>query len=545
MQDGKVTDDMVKHLNRYCVTQTLYYYEDFWKDTHLPPLGDPAAARNSPPALKPTPPGHSPPDCLSSSDRAKQTPQLSDSDSLSSGGQETAPVKRSVVDRSLFDSGDDQNVFGKHNDGANNPSSPKSQTISLSDETVTSESSINSDFSSVSPNEGEDVFTVPTTMSADEQTRYGTTSTVSGNGRTESTNVVTTDDSTAEADDREALLHDVNHPVVTLGGETVYASEITHMITVVFVLQAIILKLPQILWKELLEKTGSNVQTLITRLMDEQFEDVTKRESTISKFACNLPRAVSSDKIGLLPRMGGRRGQKVMMLFQSHVFWLYMMIKVLYIVVLLFQGWLLSTFFAFHFLQFGPSLIRKEILKQPISYVTDFPTVVLCNFRSPTLDIPKEGVWVQCVLVFNNFLENMLLIEWLGILVLSITTILSIFTWNYWRWNEQSNVSFIHSLLSVNLHSSPPLPSSTNELKDVVHMGEISEKMSEGRSEGLDWEKELKDREKLKRFIDNFLGADGVFLLRIIQANTNRVVMGELASQLYKVFFLYDAGGLP
>ncbi|XP_076458507.1 innexin-5-like [Babylonia areolata] len=221
----------------------------------------------------------------------------------------------------------------------------------------------------------------------------------------------------------------VSKSVFRSAGEIVYANEITQVITVVFVLQAIILKLPQILWKELLEKTGSNVQIMINQVMDEQFDDAVKRESAIFKFASTLPNALNGDS-SMEKAKGegrGRVGQKLSTAFQGKIFWLYMLIKLIYLAVLAIQVWLLSTFFSFHFLEFGPRFISKSLLKQATSYVTDFREVVLCRFRSPVMtELPDEGVWVQCVLVFNHF---MLLLEWVGLVALGLLTILNVLLW--------------------------------------------------------------------------------------------------------------------
>ncbi|XP_076458508.1 innexin unc-7-like [Babylonia areolata] len=313
-------------------------------------------------------------------------------------------------------------------------------------------------------------------------------------------------------------------------GEIVYANEITQVITVVFVLQAIILKLPQILWKELLEKTGSNVQIMINQVMDEQFDDAVKRESVIFKFASTLPNALNGDSSTEKAKGEGRRrgrvGQKLSTAFQGKIFWLYMLIKLIYLAVLAIQVWLLSTFFSFHFLEFGPRFISKSLLKQATSYVTDFREVVLCRFRSPVMtELPEEGVWVQCVLVFNHFLQNMLLLEWVGLVALGLLTILNVL-----------------------------LPAT--ELKRARRDGDVDvdvffpscengEKKSSSNAQLYDREKEeedVMDDVRVRRFVRDFLGADGVFLVRIVQVNTNRVVMGELVRELYKIFLHCDAG---
>ncbi|KAL8575972.1 hypothetical protein ACOMHN_051990 [Nucella lapillus] len=155
------------------------------------------------------------------------------------------------------------------------------------------------------------------------------------------------------------------------------------------------------------------------------------------------------------------------------------------------------------------------------------------------MNIPREGVWVQCVMVFNDFLNNMLLIEWVGMVVMGIITVLSILVWLYWRWNNRSNISFVLSLLASSYHHSTQHPRPV-EVQAGKKLPDDGEKVDLS-LDSVDWEMEMRDEKKVTRFVLRFLDSDGVFLLRIVKANTNSTMTSELTSQLYKIFYLQEA----
>ena len=60
----------------------------------------------------------------------------------------------------------------------------------------------------------------------------------------------------------------------------------------------------------------------------------------------------------------------------------------------------------------------------------------------------------------------------------------------------------------------------------------------------VDWEEELRDGERVERFARDFLGPDGVFLLRMVEMNCSTLLVAEMARELYRVFSLGgDTGG--
>ncbi|KAL8575970.1 hypothetical protein ACOMHN_051988 [Nucella lapillus] len=166
-KDGSMQSYMRSHLNSFCLTHTLYYYDDFWRNTRLPPVKDSKASKSSPSQKSPG----------SRLTNISTTTSTGSSISLTNSSIEQATVSPTQ------------------------PPATENEVLPVVVATPT--------------------LTSPgTTVPLDEQRME----TVSGAG---------------EASVAKDLPHDTNHPVLTSDGETLYASEVTHVITVVFVLQMI------------------------------------------------------------------------------------------------------------------------------------------------------------------------------------------------------------------------------------------------------------------------------------------------------------------
>lgn len=56
------------------------------------------------------------------------------------------------------------------------------------------------------------------------------------------------------------------------------------------------------------------------------------------------------------------------------------------------------------------------------------------------------GIWVQCILTINMFLEKLFLIEWLWLLIMLVVTIISFSAWCYKVFAQFTGFIFSYGL---------------------------------------------------------------------------------------------------
>ncbi len=113
---------------------------------------------------------------------------------------------------------------------------------------------------------------------------------------------------------------------------------------------------------------------------------------------------------------------------------------------------------------------------------------------------------MQCVLPINLFNELVFLIIWFWIVGVSLATLLSLFSWMGRTISRRERHNYVRKHLSL-----------------------IKAERATG--QGVDW-----DKEKLAGFVDKYLMADGVFLVRLIHHNTNSLTAVEFLDALYKKY---------
>ncbi|KAK7499160.1 hypothetical protein BaRGS_00009707 [Batillaria attramentaria] len=311
--------------------------------------------------------------------------------------------------------------------------------------------------------------------------------------------------------------------------EELQTTEINHLLAVAFMLQAIILKIPHLIWGEMSRGAGINIKHIVTQLNDAQFKEGSKQTSHLATIANTLIQLERQGRAGLRHRC---RVRCRAVLRKYRLFALYMLVKCLYIIAIVYQIRLLHIFFKFNFVSFGSALLVAYSTDQHTPQAEDFPRVVLCRFRSPTISMPPHGVWVQCVLKFNMFLENFLLVEWVGLLVLLLLSVVSMMTWVGKILSSRTRLYFIADLLSTGVQPAVQAPVTTEEIPSDDH---TPSKRNSERKE-LDWEMELRDEEKLRSFTHHFLSVEGVFVLRLLKINCEPLLVAELTRCLYTVF---------
>lgn len=132
-----------------------------------------------------------------------------------------------------------------------------------------------------------------------------------------------------------------------------------------------------------------------------------------------------------------------------------------------------------------------------------FPRITICDV--PTREIGSDHVYtVQCVLSYNLFNERIYVFLWLWIFFVVIPfTLIDLFAWlkRVFIFGSSFRYRFIKERINV--------------------FGKV---------------KSGRDKLLVKLFTEYYLGNDGVFVLRLIENNSNAIVVSDLIKKMWNQF---------
>ncbi|XP_025113344.1 innexin unc-9-like isoform X2 [Pomacea canaliculata] len=260
-------------------------------------------------------------------------------------------------------------------------------------------------------------------------------------------------------------------------------------VTMLFLMQAFSFKFPNMIWREL--NAGSNIVKIVQILKDVTFEKKDEKRQRLQQVAFFLEQWL---RIHRKPRW-----------FMRYLSTFYLMTKALYLLNTFMQFFILSIFLHTNFFIYGLRLLNSYSEgKSDTHSKSMFPTVVMCHFRTYQ-DHRTTGRWVQCVLTINLFLEQLFLIEWLWLLLLLTVTTFSFIVWCFKILQTQTALKFVRHYMRLFCC----VPATASKSCSV------------------------------EEFVTEYLGSDGVFVLRILSVNTNEVVVSELVAELWKRYLSF------
>ncbi|XP_076460049.1 innexin unc-9-like [Babylonia areolata] len=276
-------------------------------------------------------------------------------------------------------------------------------------------------------------------------------------------------------------------------------------VTVMFLLQALLFKVPNLLWRELKGYSGLNMEKVVgiiqytaTLSAEERVEKLSHAAifmhrwlKSYSMYRFNTAARVREQVSGVLFCFGKRTG--------TYLTGLYMFIKTLYIANSLGQFFMLSAFLGVNYWSFGVdamSVLAKEGKWQ--DHYT-FPRVGLCDYKIRQMN-NVQTFSVQCVLAINLFLEKMYLVLWFWMIGLLAANIINLGLW------------FIDNVLP-----------GRNERFMFRYAKMI----------GIE---STHEKTLFRLFTFNYLRRDGIFILRMVAKNTSSLMCLELVRELWKVF---------
>ncbi|CAD5113458.1 unnamed protein product [Dimorphilus gyrociliatus] len=255
-------------------------------------------------------------------------------------------------------------------------------------------------------------------------------------------------------------------------------------VPIIFMLSALMFYLPVIVWRMMNVKSGIDIKSLVqesdTKLQTEQMERYLMAQDKISSgertISCNTFFSFA------LCCCCNKKSKNFLVV-------LYMAIKIMYFLDAFAQMFLMNLFMGYSFNLYGFQVLRElSSGNEPES--ERFPKVTLCDLKIRRLG-NVHPYTVQCVLSINLFNEKMFIFLWFWIVLLLVMQAISIIKWM---------VKFISSPYDyINKHI------------------------------------KAEDDNEIREFLQ-YLGRDGVFVLRMIGANTSPLALHELIKSMWKTW---------
>nr|QQY02568.1 innexin 5 [Cryptocotyle lingua] len=184
---------------------------------------------------------------------------------------------------------------------------------------------------------------------------------------------------------------------------------------------------------------------------------------------------------------------------------LYMFVKLLYVCNVVGQIYLLEYYTGVQYNFYGVRVLYDLATGRQWEESGHFPRVTFCDFEARKL-AQSHYYTLQCVLPINMFLEKIYIFLWLWLFVVGIVTLLSMIVWITRIGTSRCRFSWVrHQLLTI------------RQLN--------------------------KSDRSCMQFVDNHLGPDGVFVLRLIAQNYGDLVAGDTVGELWSAYWQRRQGG--
>lgn len=278
-------------------------------------------------------------------------------------------------------------------------------------------------------------------------------------------------------------------------------------VPVILLFQAMLFKMPNVVWHLLNTKSGINMKKICQLTDSAQIGKPDDREQNVKNIARYIDRWLKDKRHyhrNFIVKVRQKFSNVVFFCFgqrEGHFLTgFYLFTKLLYCVNCVGQFYLLDTFLAMDFGGYGFEVLKylRESGEWKPSY--RFPRVTLCDFEVRQLQNIQRFT-VQCVLPINLFNEKIFAIVWFWLFLVSVLTFFNFGSWVFYILFKHNRQTFVRKYLRV---------------ADEIHTG-FDKKLS-------------------RKFADEYLRDDGVFLLRIVGKNSSEIILCDLIKELWRTF---------
>ncbi|XP_070186260.1 innexin unc-9-like [Littorina saxatilis] len=278
-------------------------------------------------------------------------------------------------------------------------------------------------------------------------------------------------------------------------------------VVVILLIQCLMFKFPNILWKELKGYSGINIHKIVNMAEEAAMTPPEEREKKVKDISIFIDRWLESYRVykyNVFIRMREKVSGVLCFAFGkrhgTYLTGLYLFTKILYLVNVIGQFFLLTRFLGFDFYLYGFDILANLNNHGEFRDFDHFPRVVMCDIEIRQLQ-NLQTFSTQCVLAINLFIEKIFAIVWFWLFVLTIASIINVGHWIFNIFFQRSREHFIQKYLIM-----------------------------------LGLDDKTRDRKLFKKFVSHYLRDDGVFLLRSVGNNSSDIILLDLVKTLWTNF---------
>lgn len=285
------------------------------------------------------------------------------------------------------------------------------------------------------------------------------------------------------------------------------AFEITYYqyVPLILLLMAFMFKIPYVIWRYFSGYSGIELQKTVELTMRAHYVEEGKRWDKINEIALDVDRWLESNRQYHWNCLVRLKQKVLLMCFclnkreGTYLTGLYIIVKFLYSINVIGQFFLLDAFLGGFFSFWGMEAVYNLAHEQVTKESRRFPRVTLCDFDIRQLQ-NIQAYTVQCTLPLNLFNEKIFLFLWFWFILVSIVTGFSVLIWIWNSCVRRNKLTIIKKYLKI--HSR------------------------------LQTEAE----KKLCKKFAAYLRDDGIFVIRMIQKNSNDILVSDLVTRLWDIY---------
>ncbi|XP_013382693.1 innexin unc-9-like [Lingula anatina] len=297
-------------------------------------------------------------------------------------------------------------------------------------------------------------------------------------------------------------------------------------IPLVLLVQAAMFYVPRAIWRLMCGSAGVNVRSIVLIMEKEENMNNDKRKGNVDLVTRYLERFLMRSRKYKLDCKGYVR--RILVGYWcfcvgrakgNYLFFLFLWCKVLYVLNIIGQMFLLNAFLSTDFHSFGTEIMADIMQWRDWTETMRFPRVILCNLKIRVLGGNIHRHTLQCALPVNYFNERIYLFIWFWFLFLTVATIMGFFVWLSMVFTRERQHFMVNCL----------------KIKGLIKSGYKPH------------------REDIREFVEDYLRMDGAFLLKLMARNTSDIAVADVVCKLFKRFqnrkynnnFDNDGEGIP
>ncbi|KAL4239890.1 hypothetical protein ACF0H5_000690 [Mactra antiquata] len=283
--------------------------------------------------------------------------------------------------------------------------------------------------------------------------------------------------------------------------------EITYYqyVPLILLFMAFLFKIPCLVWRCLSSHSGIDLHKVVELTVTAHYVDDSKRMEKINDIARTLDRWLEANRQyhwNFLVRFRQKLSRLCFCFNRregTYLTGLYILVKLLYVANVISQFFILDAFLGGFFSLWGLEAIYILAKEHSLMESRRFPRATLCDLKWRQMQNIQPHT-VQCVLPINLWNEKIFLFLWYWLVLVSAATGLSFITWIWKSLFRKSRETFVKKYLKCSSRIQTPMD------------------------------------KKLARKFASYLRDDGVFVIRMIQKNSNDILMTDLITRLWDIY---------